>query len=100
MAAIGEQLQEFVTPKDEICGISVSVREREDLVLIWNINAIEAREARIFDCVRMLLPDTTFLSEFYKPHETHHAFEKTKKNSARGNNNHNYHNSRPTASTH
>jgi len=99
MAAIGEQLNEYVSENDEICGISVSVREREDLVLIWNTNASEAINARIFDCVHMLLPDTTFLSEFYKPHETHHAFEKTKKNGGKGNTGVNYQNSRPNAPT-
>jgi len=78
MAAIGEQLNEYVATNDEICGISVTVREREDTITIWNTNADEADRAKIFDCVRMLLPDTTFLSEFYKPHVAHHAFEKPK----------------------
>jgi len=78
MAAVGEQLNEYVSDKDEVCGVSVSVRDREDIILIWNTNAAESQNARIFDCVRMLMPDTPFASQFYKPHETHHAFEKPK----------------------
>jgi translation initiation factor 4E len=66
MAAIGEQLNEFVHEKDEICGISMSTREKEDVVLIWNTNAKLAKESRILECLRLILPDTTFLSTFYK----------------------------------
>lgn len=66
MAAIGEQLNEFVHEKDEICGVSVSTRDKEDVVLIWNTNAELAKESRILDCLRLILPDTTFLATFYK----------------------------------
>jgi len=79
MAAIGEQLNEYVAENDEVCGVSVSTREREDVVLVWNANAKAASQAKVFDCVRLLLPDTNFLSTFYKPHETHHAFEKPRR---------------------
>jgi len=76
MAAIGEQLGEFVNEKDEVCGVSISIREKEDVLLIWNINAELAKESRLLECLRQILPDTHFLSTFYKPHVTHHAFEK------------------------
>lgn len=66
MAAIGEQLNEFVSENDEICGISVSTREKEDVLLIWNTNAEAAKTSRVFECVHMLMPDTSFLSTFYK----------------------------------
>jgi len=78
LAAIGEQLNEYVSPNDEVCGISVTVRDREDTVSVWNTNADEVDRARIFECVHKLLPDTVFVSEFYKPHSAHHAFEKPK----------------------
>ena len=73
MAAVGEQLNEYVSAQDEICGVSVSVRDREDLLLIWNKSASEAGAARVFDCVHLLLPDTVFLSEFYK-RKSNHSF--------------------------
>jgi len=66
MAAIGEQLQEYANPNDEICGISVSMKDKEDVLSIWNTNADKAAEARIFECVHMLSPDIIFLSTFYK----------------------------------
>lgn len=66
MAAIGEQLNEYVADDDEVCGVSVSIRDREDVVLVWNTNAEVASQATIFNCVRLLLPDTNFLSTFYK----------------------------------
>lgn len=66
MAAIGEQLTEFVHEKDEICGVSISTRDKEDVVLIWNTSAEFAKESRILDCLRLILPDTNFLSTFYK----------------------------------
>jgi hypothetical protein len=66
MAAVGEQLTEFVHEQDEICGISVSTREKEDVLLIWNTNSELASESRILDCLRLILPDTDFLSTFYK----------------------------------
>lgn len=66
MAAVGEQLNEFVHEKDEICGVSISTREKEDCVLIWNTSAELAKESRILECLRLILPDTTFVSTFYK----------------------------------
>lgn len=77
MAAIGEQLNEFVHEKDEICGVSISVREKEDVLLIWNRDAELAKESKIMECLHLILPDTSFLSSFYKPHVTHLAFQRS-----------------------
>jgi hypothetical protein len=66
MAAIGEQLNEYVSENDEICGISASLREKEDVLLIWNTNSESASKSRIFECVHKLNPDIVFLSTFYK----------------------------------
>lgn len=66
MAVIGEQLNEYVAEGDEVCGVTVSIRDREDVILIWNTNAEVATQATVFDCVRLILPDTNFLSTFYK----------------------------------
>ncbi|KOC63210.1 Eukaryotic translation initiation factor 4E type 3 [Habropoda laboriosa] len=73
LAAIGEQFAECVADDDDVCGISVSIRERDDLVEIWNINAALASKAKLLDKVHSLLPNVNFI-EFYKPHQSHHAY--------------------------
>lgn len=32
---------------DEICGVSVSIRERDDIVQIWNTNALMSERAQV-----------------------------------------------------
>lgn len=75
LAVIGEQFDEFVTDDDDICGVSISIRERDDLIQIWNTNASKQEEAKVVEKVRALLPRVKFGAIFYKRHETHHAFE-------------------------
>ncbi|CAK9797710.1 Eukaryotic translation initiation factor 4E type 3 [Anthophora quadrimaculata] len=75
LAAIGEQFAECVADDDDICGLSVSIRERDDLVQIWNINAASASKAKLLDKIHSLLPNINF-TEFYKPHQSHHAYDR------------------------
>ncbi|XP_033328475.2 eukaryotic translation initiation factor 4E type 3 [Megalopta genalis] len=73
LAAIGEQFADCMAEDDEVCGVTVSIRDKDDTVQIWNMNAASASRATILKKVYSLLPNVNF-SDFYKPHQSHHAY--------------------------
>jgi len=75
LAAIGEQFVDDVHDGDDVCGLSVSPREKDDLIQIWNARSADVEQSKVLDKVHQLLPDVRFNAEFYKPHQTHSAFE-------------------------
>jgi len=75
LACIGEQFEEDCVADDEITGISVSVRESQDLIQIWNANSAHADKATVINKVKQLVPHVQFLAVFYKAHKQHYAFE-------------------------
>ena len=66
LAVIGEQLTDSLAVGDEVGGLSVSVRDRENIIQIWNKDSSVAESATITEKVKQLLPDVTFSAVFYK----------------------------------
>lgn len=69
LAAIGEQLSDCVSRKDEVIGISVGRRDRDDIVQIWNRDARYAYESSIVEKIKDLVPQVKFCATFYKAHD-------------------------------
>ncbi|KAK7496691.1 hypothetical protein BaRGS_00012098 [Batillaria attramentaria] len=79
LAAIGEQFTDCMAEGDLVSGVSVSLRERDDILQIWNVRADLEKQSTVLQKVKTLVPNVKFSAAFYKPFVLHDAFEGTKK---------------------
>lgn len=55
----------FLFTGDDVCGISITIREKDDIILVWNSDASMNSDG-IRHRVHELLPAVHFITEFYK----------------------------------
>lgn len=72
LAIIGEQFEPTISEEDEICGLTVSLRQYDDIIRVWNTNA--SGNANLLARIKELLPDIEFRGSFYKANRDHVAF--------------------------
>jgi hypothetical protein len=71
LALIGEQ---FEMPEgDELCGLTVSIRQADDIIRLWNTNA-EAKSPTLLTQLKRFIPEADIRSPFYKANREHSAF--------------------------
>eukprot|EP00795_Rhopilema_esculentum_P002344 gene2344-17981_t len=61
--------------EDEIVGVSVSIRDRDDIIQVWNQDAKYSEQARVIEAIYDLDQELTLHNSFYKAHCDHSAFE-------------------------
>ncbi|KAK7102650.1 eukaryotic translation initiation factor 4E type 3-like [Littorina saxatilis] len=79
LAAIGEQLSDNMAKGDQVTGVSVCVRDRDDILQVWNDRADLEKGSTVLPKIQSLVPTVKFSAAFYKPFVMHDAFEGTKK---------------------
>jgi hypothetical protein len=55
----------LVSKGDEVSGLSVSIRERDDLIQIWNKNSRLSDQSKIVPYVKKLISGVQFYTVFY-----------------------------------
>ncbi|ELU11095.1 hypothetical protein CAPTEDRAFT_175323 [Capitella teleta] len=78
LAAIGEQFSDDMAEGDEVSGVSISVRDRDNIVQLWNVRSDLSSQSTIVDRINKLLSHVNFNAIFYKAFQTHQAFEGSK----------------------
>jgi len=73
LACIGEQFVSVVSKGDDICGVTVSVRQYDNIVELWNRDASANLDA-LLKKVKLIVPNAELTKAFYKPNKQHSAF--------------------------
>ncbi|XP_065178077.1 eukaryotic translation initiation factor 4E type 3-B-like [Sycon ciliatum] len=69
LAVIGEQFSGYIHKDDQICGVSISTRQADDILQVWNLKSELAPQGKVIDKIRDLVPDVQIQTTFYKSHQ-------------------------------
>jgi len=80
MAVIGEQFSSVMVEEDHIVGLSLAIRERDDVLQVWNHNSLLADKENnaLVDKVTSLFASdpVAFTTTFYKANQNHQKFDR------------------------
>lgn len=65
LAAVGEQFGPVLSNDDDICGVTVSVRQYDNIIEVWNSNASSNVNA-ILARIKSIVPTIELRNPFYK----------------------------------
>eukprot|EP01118_Nematostelium_gracile_P006610 TRINITY_DN2125_c0_g1_i1.p1 TRINITY_DN2125_c0_g1~~TRINITY_DN2125_c0_g1_i1.p1 ORF type:complete len:124 (-),score=31.88 TRINITY_DN2125_c0_g1_i1:117-488(-) len=74
LAVIGEQFDDILAAKDDICGVSISKRKTEAVISIWNSRADLVNISKWKSSLKSLLKGVHFMDISYKVHKTEEHF--------------------------
>lgn len=77
LASIGEQFGPVLANEDDICGVTVSLRQYDNIIQVWNSNA-SANVNAVLARIKSIVPNVEFRNPFYKAHREHTAFNLVK----------------------
>eukprot|EP00005_Dracoamoeba_jomungandri_P004686 CAMPEP_0174258300 /NCGR_PEP_ID=MMETSP0439-20130205/7315_1 /TAXON_ID=0 /ORGANISM="Stereomyxa ramosa, Strain Chinc5" /LENGTH=217 /DNA_ID=CAMNT_0015341755 /DNA_START=31 /DNA_END=684 /DNA_ORIENTATION=- len=75
LAVIGEQFDPVMGDSDEICGLTISIRQYDDIIRLWTNNA-SAKTQALLSKVQDLVPNVELRNPYYKANQEHQAFSK------------------------
>jgi len=75
LAAIGEQFSPVLNEGDDICGVSVSIRNSDNIVQLWT-KSQRNKSQRVINRIQELAPNVQFITTFYKGNKEHLGFQK------------------------
>jgi len=75
LATVGEQFSRTMNEKDDICGVTVSIRRDENLITVWHRNATQANVFQFSAFIRSLLPNIRLQPPTYKVHQNEENFK-------------------------
>ena len=51
---------------DQVSGVSVCCRDRDDILQVWNVRADREKQSTILEKIQSLVPSVKFTAAFYK----------------------------------